>query len=393
MTAASPVRRISLLAALGGSVMVFTAAAGCSFKPPGAAEAADTEGDQDEERAAPVVVAPVSRADMEAKIAASSTIEAELGVSVHAETTGRVTGLTVNEGDVVEEGDLLATLRRDAQSTSVKRANVSVEKAQLDYDRIKALYAKGAASKEELDNAEITLRNANLDYNDRRRDLGNTKVRAPFSGVVTERLIDAGAFVTSGQQLMSITDFSTLVARVYVPERELDRISVGQDARVVGKAAKGREGEGTVMRIAPIVDAATGTVKVTVSLPEALSGGDDGFLPGMYAEVTLTTERHENVVVLPKTALVHQEEQTFAFVVDDDHAKRVKLEIGLQDDERVEVLSGVEEGDMVIIAGQSGLKDGALVQLVDASGKPIDGPNLGVAASDGAVAAADGEGA
>ena len=147
------------------------------------------------------------------------------------------------------------------------------------------------------------------------------------------------------------------------------------------------------MRIAPVVDAATGTVKVTVSLPEDLSGGDDGFLPGMYAEVTLTTERHEDVVVLPKTALVHQEEQTFAFVVEGEHARRVKLTLGLQDDDQVEVLDGLQEGQPVIVAGQSGLKDGALVELVDPSGKPLDGPNLGVASSDGAVAAADGEGA
>jgi membrane fusion protein (multidrug efflux system) len=324
-----------------------------------------------EEQATPVVVVPVAKGEIEASIAVSSTIEAERQVTVHAEATGRIVKLDIEEGEDVKEGQLLARVKYDAQSSGLERADSTLAKAEADLERLKQLFARGAASQEEVDNMEMTVRNARIDRADRNRDVTNTRVRAPFSGTLTERVVNEGAFVTSGQQLFSIVDFDTLVARVYVPEKELDRIGVGQEAQIVGKAAKGRKGMGTVARIAPVVDAATGTVKVTITLPTELSGAQ-GFLPGMYAEVTLTTERRGDVVLVPKPALVRDEDQTYVFVVDGDRATRRLIELGLSDENRVQALSGVKPGDNIIIAGQAGLKDGALVELVDASGHGVD---------------------
>ncbi len=308
---------------------------------------------------------PLKKGPIEATISAASTIEAELSVTVHAEATGRILELEVEEGDVVEEGDLLAKVKKDTQATGLERANVNYEKAQADLERVQRLFDKGIASKEELDNAKNAARTAKIDRKDRRRDISDTTVKAPFGGTVTERLISQGSFVSNGEQLFSITGFETLVARVYVPEKELDRIRVGQDADIEGKAAKGRHGVGTVKRIAPIVDATTGTVKVTVSLPPELAGGTTGFLPGMYAEVTLTTDRHEDALLVAKPALVQEEERTFAFVVDGDRARKRMVELGLSNEYFAEVLSGLSEGDQVIVAGQTGLKDGALIELLD----------------------------
>jgi membrane fusion protein (multidrug efflux system) len=354
--------RLIFLAALG------IGSAGCDAKwgaPPPVEE--------QEERATPVVVTEVERSTIEASISSASSIEAELQVLVHAESTGRVSSIGFEEGDRVEAGARLAQVRRDAQSTNLERASTQLNKAKHDWERVRDLHARGAASKEEVDNAKNLYQTAQLDRRDRKRDLSNTRVIAPFAGTITERFVSEGAFVNSGQQLFSITDFSTLVARVYVPEKELDRIRVGQLAQVVGKAAAGRKGEGKVTRIAPIVDAATGTVKVTVSLPAEAAGGAKGFLPGMYAEVVLTTEERRDVPVLPKPALIREEEQTFVFVLEGNRAKRVLIETGLADEDFVEILSGVELGAEVILAGQSGLDDGALIQRVDLSGEPVGG--------------------
>src|SRR5690606_34680812 len=112
----------------------------------------------------------------------------------------------------------------------------------------------------------------------------------------------------------------TLVARVYVPEKELDRVREGQAAQIMGKAAKDRQGTGFVQRIAPVVDPTTGTVKLTIALPEELVGGERGFLPGMYAEVTLTTAERERAVLVPKEALIHDDDQAFVFVIEGDRA-------------------------------------------------------------------------
>jgi membrane fusion protein (multidrug efflux system) len=327
-----------------------------------------------EERPSPVLLAKVELGTIQGRIRAASTIEAELQVTVHAESTGRVTSLTLEEGDVVKEGAVLARIKRDAQSLGFERAETSLGDAEREFERVEELHQKGIASQSEYDQAKSKRDGAKLDVRDRQRDLSNTVVKAPFTGVVTRRFVDAGGFVTSGAQIFEITDFKTLVARVYVPEKELDRVAIGQPADIVGKAAKNRQGVGEVKRIAPVVDATTGTVKVTIGLPDVLAGGATGFLPGMYAEVTMTTEVHADVPIVPKPALVHEDEQTFVFVADGDRVKKQLIELGLANDDFVEVVAGLTVGDQIIVAGHAGLKDGGLIIEVDVKGQPLAPP-------------------
>ncbi len=346
---------------------------GCQVQAkPQMTEGADTDtGGEDEEKPTPVVPGKVSRGSMLATISSASTIEAERQATIHAESTGRIVALSVEEGDKVKKGQRLARIKADAQASSLDRANTSLANAERDFNRAEQLYNSKVIGKEEFERARDTFEMAKLDVRDRNRDVRNTRVIAPFAGTITERVLIEGSFVTSGAQVFSIVDFNTLVARVYVPERELDQIKVGQIAQIVGKAAAGRKGEGKVQRIAPVVDAGTGTVKVTISLPSELAG-PSGFLPGMYAEVTLTTAQHENAVLIPRSAVVRDEEQTFVFVVDGDKAKRTSIELGLHNDTEVEVLSGLEPGQVIAVAGQNGLKNDAPIALVDFQGKPLE---------------------
>lgn len=355
----APGRRLALLLAL---------ALGCqgsagAYDKKKAAEAEVVE------QPSPVVVGTVERGAITATISAASTIEAERQVTVNAESTGRLVDLTVEEGDKVKAGQVLARIRFDAQANSLLRANTSLAKAQADFERIEQLYMEKVVGQEEYLKARNALDVAELDLRDRAREMKNTKVTAPFAGTVTQRMVTEGGFVSNGAQLLQVTDFDTLVARVFVPEKELDRVRVGQDALVVGKAAKGRKGTGKVLRISPTVDAGTGTIKMTIALPAELAGAH-GFLPGMYAEVTLTVDHREGVALVPKGAVVHDEEQTYVFVPEGEQARRVRVELGLQDAERVEIVKGVAPGEPVIVAGHTGLKDGAKIVRVDAQGRP-----------------------
>jgi len=371
---------------------------GCGSPPPGGwgngggRWGGETGANEEEEVAAPVFVGRATVGPISSKVSSASTIEAEREVTVSAEATGQVTGLEVEEGDTVAANDVLASLRRDTQATMLERAGVSVEKATRDLERGKELLAKGAASAEEVGNFEVTLRNAKLDLRDRKRDVRNTRVRAPFGGIVTERFVNTGTLVSSGAQLFTLTDFDSLVARIYIPERELDRISVGQEAIVASKAAVGRMVEGTVLRIAPVVDASTGTVKVTVSLPGQKDEGARSFLPGMYAEVTLTTERREGALLLPKSALVRRDEEVFAFIVKEDRAVERALKTGLEDADFVQVVGGLEPTDEIIMEGQAALKNGALIQRVDKRGTPLDAEGVALSPVTDGVAAARSDG-
>ncbi|MCR9165122.1 MAG: efflux RND transporter periplasmic adaptor subunit [Nannocystaceae bacterium] len=334
----------------------------------------DSATEEEVEQKTPIVAQQVSRGSIEQALTAASTIEAEKMVTVHAESTGRLISFDLEEGDTLKKGASVGRIKYDSQAATLDRAKTSLEKAKRDLDIVERLHAQGHASDDELATARLAYETASLDVGDSKRNIRNTRVTAPFGGTVTERFVTKGAFVSAGAQLVTITDFDTLVARVYVPERELDRLAVGQPAFVQGKAARSRQGQGTIKRIAPVVDATTGTVKVTVGLPAELAGGDQGFLPGMYAEVRLTTERKDDVLLVSKRALVREDDDVFVFTVQpDDTAKRVKIDIGLEDAERAEVLSGLSEGQEVVVTGQAGLSDGGKVVLVDASGEPLDG--------------------
>ncbi len=362
-----------LAPALLGALLAASACGAVRFGGgPGGERDSDGEKGGDEVVAVPVVTTRVAKGPIAARIFAASTIEAERQVTVHAEATGRVVDLRVEEGDPVKRHQILAKIEGDMQATGLQRARANLEKARIDYDRIRNLYRQGAATSEELDTARITLQTAQIDLKDRTRDVRSTKVRAPLAGTVTERFVSEGGYVSVGAQVVTIVDFSSLVARVFIPEKELDRVREGQPAQVEGKAARGRKGVGTVLRIAPVVDPTTGTVKVTVALPPELAGGAKGFLPGMYAEVTLTTERKEDAVLVPKSALVHEDDVAYVFTLDGDHARRTRVTLGLEGRDEVEVVEGVAPGAEIVIAGQSGLEDGALVRRVDTEGNPVE---------------------
>lgn len=337
---------------------------------------ADSDGSTEEEveQKTPIVSQAVTRGSIEQALTAASTIEAERTVTVHAESTGRLISFGLEEGDVLKSGASVGRIKYDSQAATLDRAKTSQEKAKRDLEIVQRLHREGHASDDELATAELAVKTASLDVGDSKRNIRNTRVTAPFGGTVTERFVTEGSFVSAGAQLITITDFETLVARVYVPERELDRIAVDQPALVQGKAARSRQGQGTIKRIAPVVDATTGTVKVTVGLPSELAGGDKGFLPGMYAEVRLTTERKDDVLLVSKRALVREDDAVYVFVVQgDETAKRVKVELGLEDAERAEVLTGLAVGDEVVVSGQAGLSDGGKVARVDASGEALEG--------------------
>jgi membrane fusion protein (multidrug efflux system) len=152
-----------------------------------------------------------------------------------------------------------------------------------------------------------------------------------------------------------------MVARIYVPEQHLDALRGGLPARVSAKSNGGHVHDCQVKRIAPIVDPRSGTVKVTVDV-----GGRKGLRPGMYVDVELITATNPSAILVPKRALVYDNDQAFVYRLKKDEDRRVErvfVEAAVTDKFNVEPLNDLHEGDQVVVAGQAGLKDGALVRL------------------------------
>jgi len=311
------------------------------------------------EEAVPVEVATLGRGGIEAVLRFSSNLEAERDVQVFAEAPRRVTELLVEEGKSVRRGQVLLRLQDDEQRSAVAKAEIDLKQRKRDFERHKDLFAQQLVTEQLYNDAAFAVEQAQIALDDARRALSYTEVKAPIAGIVTERMVNLGDHVTVNQQLFRIVDFDSIVARIYVPEKELKALAVGQQARLRADALGGVRFRGEIDRISPIVDPATGTLKVTVATPR-----QEGLRPGMYVEVELVTAVHDQALLLPKRALVYDNDQAFVFRLGAERrVERLRVAPQLEDAENVEPLEGLAEGDQVVVAGQSGLKDGGLVRL------------------------------
>ncbi|MCZ6508059.1 MAG: efflux RND transporter periplasmic adaptor subunit [Acidobacteria bacterium] len=357
----------------------------------------DGEDDQGEgDQRVPVEVVEIGRGRIEELLRFSTNLEAEEEVQVFSQAARLVTGLYVEEGDDIRKGQVLVRLQDDEQRTQVARVESQLGKAGREYERQQNLFEQKLISEQVFNEATYDLEQLQLTLRDARRELGYTEVRAPISGTLTQRLVSIGDQITMNQHLFDIVDFNSIVARVYVPEKVLARLAKGQTAHLFSDAFVGEPRSGEIQRIAPLVDARSGTVKVTVSVPRNAE-----LLPGMYVSVELITAVHEEAVLIPKRALVYDDEQVFVFRVrelsaeevaaalaeaekeneDEEESdgqqaaeaesdepvlavERLLVAVLLEDRANIEPVDGIEPGDRIVVAGQAGLKDEARVRLV-----------------------------
>jgi len=341
-------------------LMVALSTAGCSPEETSAKTWREGEGAREvEEEAVPVEVATLARGGIEAVQRFSANLEAERDVQVFAEAPRRVTALHVEEGVAVARGQLLLTLQNDEQKGAVAKAEIQLRQSQRDFERYRDLFAQSLITEKTFNDAAYAVEQNELALADARRDLSYTEVRAPIAGVVTERLVSQGDHVTVNQALFRIVDFDSIVARVYVPEQQLVGLNTGQAARLHSEALGGGVFTGEIDRIAPVVDPEAGTVKVTVATPR-----QDGLRPGMFVEVELVTAVREDALLVPKRALVYDNDRIFAFRLGDERrVERIEIEPVLENADYVQPAGGLDAGEQLVVAGHSGLKDGGLVRL------------------------------
>ena len=323
--------------------------------------------------AAPVKVEAVQRGVISAYILKNTTLEAERWVDVRARRAGQVIALLKEEGDPVRAGTIMARLDADAAQISVAQREVAHQEAKQRYEREDALFQRNLGSKQSYENAKTQFESSKAQLEQAKLDLSYTTIRSPIEGIMTLRNIEVGNMVTNNQVVASVAKFDPLLARIQVTEKDFGKITVGQTARITVEAAPEKDFTGTVKMISPVVDPESGTVKVTVEIPRT----DTALLrPGMFASVYIITETRQNTLVIPKKALVLEGEgnQVFTFETDPEsgrgQAQRRRIEIGFTDSDRLEILSGLSQGEQVITVGQEGLRPGSPVRLVGEAAPP-----------------------
>ena len=324
----------------------------------GPADGKDAKKDAKDD-ALPVEVATLVRGGIEATLRNSTHLEAEEEVKVFARTANRVTELLVEEGDDVKKDQVLLRLDDDIQKTAYAKAQSSLEKAREEFEREKALFDQKLVSEQVFNDSKHELKQLELAFEDAQRGLEYTEVRAPISGTISQRMVKYGDLVSLNQHLFDIVDFNSMVARIYVPEKSLPDLRLDQPARVTATPFGAQEFQGYLKRIAPVVESKTGTVKVTIGF-KAIGQ----LRPGMYVDVELVTAKRPDALLITKRALLYDGELSYVFrLLPERKVERVVVEPKITDKLNVEPVSGFKEGDQIIVAGQTGLKDGAKVRL------------------------------
>lgn len=325
-------------------------------------------------------VAPVVSAAPQKTIQAAVVEAKPVSVPIRVEVTGQVAPifqatlssriqgtidtLLVREGSKVSKGQLLIRLdSRDLQA-DLARAHAEIENAKAHLDRMNQLYAQDAVSKQEMENATRAHRVADANRKAVEAQLSYTTVRAPFDGIITEKQVEAGELASPGQPLLKMEDPLRLRLEATVAEGDLRLVSRGDKIRVVIDAVGGQELIGIVSQILPAGDPQTHTFTVKVDLPKV-----EGLRTGMFGRFPLEKGVTQTILV-PVTALVERGELSSVYVVGSDQIARLRwVKVGRRFAQHVELLSGINESERVLMDGSRGV-DGAAVQVVETVTSP-----------------------
>jgi membrane fusion protein (multidrug efflux system) len=309
--------------------------------------------------AIPVQVAPVKKGEISLYIMQTTSIEAKRQVEILAKVSGQVIKLPAEEGVVVKTGDLLAKLDEDELGINFMQTQVAMETDKSMYERAKNMLEKDLIAEEAYETTRLQYQSSKAAYEAARLQLEYTNIRAPFSGIVTARNIELGQRVNANTSLFMLADFDPLRAKIYVPEKQIGRIFVGQMAKLTAEAQPGLEFSGVVQMVSPVVDPTSGTSKITIDINDI----NGKLKPGMFATVFITTDTHNEALIIEKKSLILESDRDQVYIYQEGKAHKVTLQTGFATGENLEVLSGLKEGDLVVTAGQDGLREGLPIRI------------------------------
>ncbi|UZT08492.1 MULTISPECIES: efflux RND transporter periplasmic adaptor subunit [Clostridium] len=348
-----------------------------------------------------------------------STLEAyEQGI-ISSKISAKVTKVVVENGQYVNEGDTIAVLddqdiqnsiktataqlevnekqvnsaeqQLNSTQTSLEKLKINVDDAQRNYDREKALFDAGAVSQSELDASEKALNTSKADYNSGQanieiskasiesakasveaqkvnieklqNDLNNVVIKAPISGVISEKNVNVGQIINQGAVLAKINDISYVFATIQVPQEKINDIEVGKPANVT------LEDNNTVHNgTLDSIDLSGDSTLRVFNCKIKIENSNKELLPGEYAKVNFSnTENNNKVITIPVSSLAGSEGDYYVFINDNGVASKVAVDIGDADENNLEITSGVKEGDEIICTNMSSLKDGCKIDVISTS--------------------------
>ena len=302
-----------------------------------------------------VKVMSASRQDVKQEGTYSATVQANAVNNIAPQSGGRIQKINVEVGDFVSAGQVLAEMDR----VQLDQAKLRLSNTETELGRLKQLYEQGGLAQSDYEAAELNYEVSKSTYDNL---LENTILRSPVSGVVTARNYDRGDMYAMAAPIFTVQQIVPVKILVGISEADYTKVKKGDKVTLTVDALPGRTYSGSIRRIYPTIDPLTHTVNIEVSVPNQ----NRELRPGMYAKVNVTFGQSSNIVV-PDAAVVRLQGsgQRNVFIVEDGIAVQREVSLGRHFDGRYEILSGIEEGEQVVVKGGSALRNGAAVEVIE----------------------------
>ena len=308
----------------------------------------------------PVTVATVGKGKISDEHSLVGTVTGNNDIAIVSETQGKITAVLAEVGQYKSAGAVLVQVDDELKQASLAAAESNVEKARKDLERFESLATQDAATEQQVEGARLAAKSAESQFVLARREYRDTKITTPISGVVTARPVDVGTYVQKGMPVANVVDISRLKVKINVAERDVFRLKGGDKVEVTSDVYPGVIFLGKVHTISDKGDEAH-TYPVEVMLENSKN---HPLKSGMFARVSFTSFSDDNVLSIPRNALVGSMKHPQVYIVENGIAKLRTLVVSVESGTYLGVLQGLKEGETIVVNGQNNLKDNVPVTIV-----------------------------
>ncbi|MFD1628442.1 efflux RND transporter periplasmic adaptor subunit [Pseudopedobacter beijingensis] len=277
-----------------------------------------------------------------------------------AENSGRITRILVDVGSKVNKGQIIAYLDSELLNVTSSNAQATYDNAKKDLERFESSFKTGGVTQQQLDAQRLNVERALATLKESNRKLSDANIKAPINGIVNKKLIEVGTYVSPGTQLFEIVDVSKLKLSTTVTESQVAALKIGDNVKITTNVYPDKSFNGKVSFIAPKAD---NSLNFPIEI-ELSNNQNNDIRAGMYGTAVFEFAKQAPVVIIPRTAFVGSVSSNKVFIANGDHAKERQVVAGRILGDQVEILSGLQEGEIVIVSGQINLVDGTQISAI-----------------------------
>lgn len=309
----------------------------------------------------PVTTELVKNISTENKLVLSGTTIPIRETQIAATTSGELSSINFGIGSQVGKGTVLAKIDDKMKNLAFENASIAASKYEIDYNKMKNMYENGAATESQLRELKFAYDNAVNRKKQTKRELEYTQVTAPFSGIVTEKMTELGAYMNPGTPICKITDISSLKISVNVSEKDAYQLTIGIIVKITCHLFPTSEFSGKILYISPISDKGHNyTIEISVA-----NAKNNHLKAGTFVKAEIELDQNRTALMIPKAALIGSANDAKTYVVENGIVILKNIKIGSEYDQMVEVLDGLKENDEVVTSGHLNLDNNSKVKVIN----------------------------